>query len=119
MGGWLDSVEYALTLTISKSSMNHTMPKLLSTVLTVAGSDPTGGAGIQADLKTLTAIGVYGAAAITCITVQNSRGVTEAVPLESGLVVKQVQAVLADHDVTHIKMGMIGAVEIAKALGNS
>jgi hydroxymethylpyrimidine/phosphomethylpyrimidine kinase len=97
--------------------MNHTPLQLLPTILTIAGSDPTGGAGIQADLKTLTAIGVYGAAAITCITVQNSRGVTESVPLESGLVARQVQAVLADHDVTHIKMGMIGTIEIARALG--
>lgn len=87
------------------------------TTLTIAGSDPTGGAGIQADLKTMTAIGVYGAAAITCITVQNSRGVSESVPLDPGLVVRQVRAVLADHHVTHIKIGMIGAMEIAMALG--
>jgi hydroxymethylpyrimidine kinase/phosphomethylpyrimidine kinase len=92
-------------------------PTLSPTVLTIAGSDPSGGAGIQADLKTMTAIGVYGAAAITCITVQNSLGVTESVPLEAGLVVRQVQAVLADHHVTHIKIGMIGAMEIATALG--
>lgn len=95
-----------------------TRPKLSPTVLTIAGSDPTGGAGIQADLKTMTAIGVYGAAAITCITVQNSLGVSESVPLDSGLVVRQVEAVLADHHVTHIKIGMIGAIDIARALGN-
>jgi len=92
-------------------------PTLSPTVLTIAGSDPSGGAGIQADLKTMTAIGVYGAAAITCITVQNSLGVTESVPLEAGLVVRQVQAVLTDHHVTHIKIGMIGTMEIARALG--
>lgn len=85
-------------------------------MLTIAGSDPSGGAGIQADLKTMTAIGVYGAAAITCITVQNSLGVTESVPLDGSLVVRQVQAVLADHHVTHIKIGMIGTIEIARAL---
>ncbi|MDO8946510.1 MAG: bifunctional hydroxymethylpyrimidine kinase/phosphomethylpyrimidine kinase [Desulfocapsaceae bacterium] len=92
-------------------------PTLSPTVLTIAGSDPSGGAGIQADLKTMTAIGVYGAAAITCITVQNSLGVTESVPLESGLVLRQVQAVLADHHVTHIKIGMVGTMKIARALG--
>ncbi|MCX5870489.1 MAG: bifunctional hydroxymethylpyrimidine kinase/phosphomethylpyrimidine kinase [Deltaproteobacteria bacterium] len=97
--------------------MNRIPPQLSPTVLTIAGSDPTGGAGIQADLKTMTVIGVYGAAAITCITVQNSRGVTESVPLDGGLVVRQVQAVLTDHDVTHIKIGMVGAIEIARALG--
>ncbi len=97
--------------------MDCPQPALSPTVLTIAGSDPSGGAGIQADLKTMTAIGVYGAAAITCITVQNSLGVTESVPLDAGLVVRQVQAVLADHHVTHIKIGMIGVIEIAGALG--
>jgi hydroxymethylpyrimidine kinase/phosphomethylpyrimidine kinase len=97
--------------------MNRLAPQLLPTVLTIAGSDPTGGAGIQADLKTMTALGVYGAAAVTCITVQNSLGVTESVSLDSGLVVRQVQAVLADHYVTHIKIGMIGDIEIARDLG--
>jgi hydroxymethylpyrimidine kinase/phosphomethylpyrimidine kinase len=114
---WFKQAHSASTLTLPKLFMNHTQPQLLPTVLTIAGSDPTGGAGIQADLKTLTALGVYGAAAITCITVQNSRGVSESVPLDCGLVVRQVQAVLADHDVTHIKMGMIGTIEIARALG--
>lgn len=89
---------------------------LLPTVLTIAGSDPSGGAGIQADLKTMNAIGVYGAAAITCITVQNSRGVTRSVALAPELVVEQVRAVLADHRVTHIKIGMVGDLGIASAL---
>lgn len=97
--------------------MFPTPSQLSPTVLTIAGSDPSGGAGIQADLKTMTAIGVYGAAAITCITVQNSLGVTESVPLDNGLVARQVQAVLTDHHVTHIKIGMIGTIEIARALG--
>ena len=97
--------------------MNRIPPQLSPTVLTIAGSDPSGGAGIQADLKTMTTVGVYGAAAITCITVQNSRGVTESGPLDSGLVVRQVQAVLSDHHVTHIKIGMVGTIEIASALG--
>ncbi len=90
----------------------------LPTVLTIAGSDPTGGAGIQADLKTMTAIGVYGAAAITCVTVQNSSGLSETLALDPGLVVRQVQAVLAEYLVTHIKIGMVGTMGIAAALGN-
>lgn len=97
--------------------MDHSRSKLAPTVLSIAGSDPSGGAGIQADLKTITAIGVYGAAAITCITVQNSLGVSESVALAGDLVVRQVQAVLADYNVTHIKIGMIGTIEIATALG--
>jgi hydroxymethylpyrimidine kinase/phosphomethylpyrimidine kinase len=96
---------------------DYTRPQLSPTVLTIAGSDPSGGAGIQADLKTMTVIGVYGAAAITCITVQNSLEVSESVPLDGGLVVRQVKAVLEDHNVTHIKIGMIGTIDIARALG--
>ncbi len=87
-----------------------------ATVLIIAGSDPTGGAGMQADLKTLTAIGVYGAAAVTCITVQNSRGVTRVEPLSPALVREQIESVLADHQVTHIKIGMVGTRKIAEAV---
>ena len=87
------------------------------TLLTIAGSDPSGGAGIQADLKTMTSIGVYGAAAITCLTVQNSLGVQEIHPMSADLVYAQVKAVLDDHNVTHIKIGMTGTVEIVECLG--
>lgn len=90
---------------------------MIPTVLVIAGSDPTGGAGIQADLKALSGLGVYGAAAITCITVQNSQGVSRIEPLPPDLVQQQVEAVLADHLVTHIKIGMVGSLEIAKILG--
>ncbi len=87
------------------------------TILTIAGSDPSGGAGIQADLKTMTSIGVYGAAAITCLTVQNSMGVQEIHPVSADLVYAQVKAVLDDHNVSHIKIGMTGTVEIVECLG--
>ncbi len=90
-----------------------------ATVLTIAGSDPTGGAGIQADLKTLTAIGVYAAAAVTCITVQNSREVKRVVPLAADLVDGQIKAVLEDHHVTHIKIGMVGTAELAGIINTS
>ncbi len=86
------------------------------TLLSIAGSDPCGGAGIQADLKTVTSIGVYGAAAITCITVQNSHGVTSITPLNNELVAAQILAVLVDHNVTHIKIGMTGSPEIIQTL---
>jgi len=89
----------------------------IATVLAIAGSDPTGGAGIQADLKTMTTLGVYAAAAITCVTVQNSKGVSRIEPLSPGLVREQVLAVLADHHVTHIKIGMVGTPELACCLG--
>lgn len=89
---------------------------LQPTLLTIAGSDPSGGAGIQADLKTMTSIGVYGAAAITCLTVQNSGGVQLIQPVAPDLVQAQIEAVLNDHDVTHIKIGMTGTSEIVECL---
>jgi len=89
---------------------------MIKTVLSIAGSDPSGGAGVQADLKTLTVMGVYGAAVITCITVQNSRGVSRVEPLDPGLVREQIDAVMADHLVTHIKIGMVGTAPIARAI---
>jgi len=87
------------------------------TLFTIAGSDPSGGAGIQADLKTMTSLGVYAAAAITCLTVQNSRGIQEIHPLPPVFVRDQIKAVLEDHHVTHIKIGMTGTMEIIEALG--
>jgi len=88
-----------------------------ATVLSIAGSDPSGGAGIQADVKTIASIGVYGAAAITCITVQNSKGVQQIHSLPPQLVEAQIMAVIEDHLVTHIKIGMVGTIEIAKCIG--
>ncbi|OAF19768.1 bifunctional hydroxymethylpyrimidine kinase/phosphomethylpyrimidine kinase [Bradyrhizobium neotropicale] len=75
--------------------------------LTIAGSDSSGGAGIQADLKTFAALGVYGASAITALTAQNTRGVTgiHAVPAE--FVTAQVDAVFSDLDVGAVKIGMV------------
>jgi hydroxymethylpyrimidine/phosphomethylpyrimidine kinase len=90
-----------------------------ATVLTIAGSDPTGGAGLQADIKTMTVIGVYAAAVVTCITVQNSRGVKRVEPLDPDLVAEQIKAVLEDHRVTHIKIGMIGTAAIAEAISKT
>ena len=84
--------------------------------LTIAGSDSGGGAGIQADLKTFAALGVYGATAITALTAQNTRGVRaiHLAPVE--IVLAQIGAVLEDFDVAAIKIGMLGSVEIAEAV---
>jgi len=86
-------------------------------ILAVAGSDPSGGAGIQADLKTFASLGVYGGAAISCLTVQNSLGVYRVQPLAPELVAEQVKVVLADLPVSHIKTGMTGTAEVAEAIG--
>ncbi|MFA7346712.1 MAG: bifunctional hydroxymethylpyrimidine kinase/phosphomethylpyrimidine kinase [Desulfurivibrionaceae bacterium] len=88
-------------------------------VLSIAGSDPSGGAGVQADLKTFTAIGVYGGAAITCLTAQNSLGVASCLPVAPEFVTQQIKLVLADLPVSHIKTGMLGTDEIAGAMAGA
>ncbi|MBU4260588.1 MAG: bifunctional hydroxymethylpyrimidine kinase/phosphomethylpyrimidine kinase [Proteobacteria bacterium] len=85
--------------------------------LSIAGSDPSGGAGIQADIKTFTVIGVYCGAAITALTSQNTLGVSSYLALPAAFVKKQIQDVLDDLNVTHIKIGMVGNQEIAQAIG--
>ena len=91
----------------------------MATVLSIAGSDPSGGAGIQADLKTFTAIGVYGGAVLTSLTVQNTLGVRHMVPLAPDLVAAQIREVLADLTVSHIKIGMVSSAAIAVAIGEA
>lgn len=86
-------------------------------VLTIAGSDPSGGAGVQADLKTFACIGVYGCAAITCLTAQNTLGVRSFVPVDPEFLREQVELVLEDLTVTHIKIGMVGTAAVARELG--
>src|SRR5687768_7441729 len=81
--------------------------------LTIAGSDPSGGAGLQGDLKTFHRHRVYGAAVITVVTVQNTRGVTAVETLPIELVLAQLDAVLDDLDVAAIKTGALGALPIA------
>jgi len=88
----------------------------LKTVLSIAGSDPSGGAGIQADLKTFTVLGVYGTAIPTNLTVQNTMGVQASYPVASKLVGDQISCVLSDLDISHIKIGMIGTQAIAEAI---
>jgi hydroxymethylpyrimidine/phosphomethylpyrimidine kinase len=84
--------------------------------LTIAGSDPSGGAGVQADLKTFHQHGVYGASAITLITVQNTVGVSAVHTLDPALVVAQIEAVLDDLNVRAIKTGALGNAAIIRAV---
>lgn len=88
----------------------------IPTVLTIAGSDPSGGAGIQADLKTFTAAGVYGAAAITALTAQNTRTVSGVMAVPADFVRQQVEAVLSDIRVDAIKLGMIPNRDVCEAV---
>lgn len=91
----------------------------MRTALTIAGSDSGGGAGIQADLKTFAAHGVYGTSAITAVTAQNTLGVTawEAVP--AGLVVAQIEAVMSDLGADAVKTGMLANAEIVRAVASA
>jgi hydroxymethylpyrimidine/phosphomethylpyrimidine kinase len=84
--------------------------------LTIAGSDSSGGAGIQADLKTFSAFGVYGAAVITALTAQNTRGVLAVEPVAAAFVAAQIDAVLSDLDVGAIKTGMLANAGIVEAV---
>src|SRR6187551_2882738 len=75
--------------------------------LTIAGSDSSGGAGIQADLKSFAALGVYGASVITALTAQNTRGVTGIHQIPSDFVTAQIDAVFSDLEIGAVKTGMV------------
>ena len=85
---------------------------LSKTVLVIAGSDPSGGAGIQADLKTLTSHGVYGMTAITALTEQNTTGVSEIFEIPIDFVIKQINCCLSDIRANAIKIGMMHNSEL-------
>ncbi|MEL6416401.1 MAG: bifunctional hydroxymethylpyrimidine kinase/phosphomethylpyrimidine kinase, partial [Pseudomonadota bacterium] len=92
---------------------------MIKNVLTIAGSDPSGGAGIQADLKAFAANGVYGMAALTALTAQNTQGVTGVELVPPQFVKAQIDAVFADVRVDAIKIGMIATAEIALAVAQA
>jgi hydroxymethylpyrimidine/phosphomethylpyrimidine kinase len=88
----------------------------MRTALTIAGSDSGGGAGIQADLKTFAAHGVYGTSAITAVTAQNTVGVTGIVALEADFVTAQIEAVAGDIALHAVKTGMLATAAIVEAV---
>lgn len=84
--------------------------------LSIAGSDPSGGAGIQADIKTFSALGVYGAAVITALTIQNTVGVQYVHPVPPQVVYDQIVAVMSDIRPSVVKVGMVNDVLLLKPL---
>lgn len=92
--------------------------KNLPIALTIAGSDSGGGAGIQADLKTFTALGVHGTSAITCVTAQNPRGVTGIQAIKTDMVRKQIEAVFAELRPDAVKTGMLFNTEIIRVVAD-
>lgn len=84
--------------------------------LTIAGSDSGGGAGIQADLKTFSALGVYGASVITAITAQNTKGVTAVEDISTAIIAAQMDAVFSDLDIKAIKIGMVSRTDTIRTI---
>jgi len=88
----------------------------LKQVLTIAGSDSGGGAGIQADLKAMSANGVFGMSVITAITAQNTKAVTAAYDLPISLIEAQIDAIFEDFEVSAVKTGMLSSRDIVQAV---
>ena len=88
----------------------------MKTALTIAGSDSGAGAGIQADLKTFAAFGVYGTSAITAVTAQNTSGIAAAAPLSADLVTAQIEAIAGDIQIDATKIGMLATSAIVEAV---
>ncbi|MDW0258954.1 MAG: bifunctional hydroxymethylpyrimidine kinase/phosphomethylpyrimidine kinase, partial [Nitrososphaeraceae archaeon] len=92
---------------------------LVQAALTIAGSDSSGGAGIQADIKTMSALGVYSCTVITAITAQNTSNVDHIHPLDAGTVKKQIRSILSDIPIHAIKIGMVYNNEIITAVSDA
>ena len=95
------------------------MPNRIPHILTIAGSDSGGGAGIQADLKTMTAFGCFGMSAITAVTSQNSLGVHWVEYLSQQSVDTQIHAVAADFGVRAVKIGMLGSADMVQCVAKA
>src|SRR5580698_496146 len=93
-----------------------TQTMTIPVALTIAGSDSSGGAGVQADLKTFAAFGVYGASVITALTAQNTQGVTGIHQVPADFVTAQIDAVFADLDVKAVKIGMVSERAVIEAI---
>src|SRR6478735_2170724 len=91
----------------------------MPTALTIAGSDSGGGAGIQADLKTFAALGVYGTSAIAAVTAQNTERVMGVHLLPPAFVVQQIDAVASDITIDAVKTGMLGTAAIVDAVAGA
>lgn len=96
------------------NSYQHAVP----VALTIAGSDSSGGAGIQADLKTFSALQVYGASVITAVTAQNTLGISAIHSIPGAIIAAQLRAVLQDLDVKAIKIGMLGEASAVDAVAD-
>jgi hydroxymethylpyrimidine/phosphomethylpyrimidine kinase len=92
---------------------------VIPNVLSIAGTDPTGGAGIHADLKTFSVLGAYGMAAVTALVAQNTRGVRDVQLVEPDFIVAQIDSVFDDVRVDAVKIGMVATAETAETVAES
>jgi hydroxymethylpyrimidine/phosphomethylpyrimidine kinase len=106
---WALTLVWEMRSDVSKTSQKTTKPKRPVVAMTIAGSDSGGGAGIQADLKTFAALGVYGTSAVTAITAQNTVEVRRALELPLGLIGSQIDAIVEDIGVDAAKTGMLAS----------
>ena len=104
---------------MNEHSKNQNSLKQYCKVLTIAGSDSGGGAGIQADLKTFSAIGCYGMSVITALTAQNTQGVKAIHAVPPAFAVEQIEAVLSDIGADAIKIGMLYSTELIEAVAQA
>jgi len=92
------------------------MPQTPPVVLTIAGFDPSSGAGVTADIKTIAAHGCYGVAAITALTVQSTMGVRKVAPVPTAILTETLQELIADSQVSAVHIGMLGSAEVAASV---
>jgi hydroxymethylpyrimidine/phosphomethylpyrimidine kinase len=92
------------------------MPSLPPVVLTIAGFDPSSGAGITADIKTIAAHGCYGVACITALTVQSTAGVRRVEPVSAALIRETLQELTSDMEISAVRIGMLGSAEVVRAV---
>lgn len=95
------------------------MKQSIKNILSIAGSDPSGGAGVQADLKTIAALGGYGMAAITALTAQNTQGVSAVQIIETAFLAAQLEAIFSDIHVDAVKIGMLGDEHAARIVAET
>ena len=104
---------------MNKNQITKSTNQQINTILTIAGSDSGGGAGIQADIKTISALGGFAASAITAVTVQNTRGVSGICDIPHKIVAEQIEAVLSDFSVKAVKIGMINQADLVEVIASA
>ena len=102
-------------MAIKQASHNASSVK---NVLTIAGSDPSGGAGIQADIKTFSALGTYATSVITALTAQNTQGVRDVLPVPATFISEQLETLLDDVELDAVKIGMVASRDVAEVIAD-